>query len=221
MAEDIRNETHDLPFYAIPYESEHDGISHYLSGEQLFVQNGRFVILIALETQNMFFHQTYSLPADTQICHPGFSLRRSIQHSSFLGSAARSDLSPQEQSHPASRTVLLKMNLVNRPDIDSIILQVSPCFFLKARWTAESLRAIVGRGFRNLKPSSRNIRWHCRTPKSILNLFLTYADSTLPSQIPPVSPTSSGLNRSATPISEICSLLNFRGRPDFSSSTSP
>lgn len=55
--------------------------------------------------------------------------------------------------HAAARAVLLKVHLVGRPKIDTVILHQVLEFFLWAFCTAGSAWASAGRGLRNRKPS--------------------------------------------------------------------
>ena len=58
-----------------------------------------------------------------------------------------------------------------------------PWSFFCAFCRSGSACPIAGPGLRNRKPHCRNIRWHCRTPKSIPYPRSFHAASVLPSQI--------------------------------------
>jgi len=62
--------------------------------------------------------------------------------------------------HPAPRSLLLKMNFIERPEIHGIVFQESSEFFLCRFCRAGSPLAKTGRGLRKRKSMRRNRRWH-------------------------------------------------------------
>src|SRR5208337_2164061 len=71
--------------------------------------------------------------------------------------------------HLTSRPILLKMNFIQRPNVNIVIGHQPTDFFLKAFCASSSARAIKERGFLKRKPKSPKSLWHCRTPNLIPN----------------------------------------------------
>ena len=122
--------------------------------------------------------------------------------------------------HPASRTVLLKMNFIKRPQVDPFIPDYGSKFFLYSSCRAGSALAITGRGFRIRNPIWRKRRWHCLAPNEIPYCNWMNSDKVLPSQMLVPIPTSNGDCRRASPIFRNSSSPIRDGLPGRSRSTS-
>jgi len=120
--------------------------------------------------------------------------------------------------HPASRTVLLKMNFIKSPQVDLFIPGYGSKFFLYSSCCAESALAITGR---IRKPIWRKRRWHCLAPNEIPYFDWMNSDRVLPSQRLVPIPTSNGDRRRASPILRNSSSPRRDGLPGRSRSTSP
>src|SRR6202022_3049935 len=95
------------------------------------------------------------------------SYRAKISHAASRGRMQQDRvLGFRRNPHLASRTVLLEVHLVGSPEIYSRIHHQRLEFFLCAFCRSGSAWAIWGRGLRSRKPSCRNKRWHCLTPRS-------------------------------------------------------
>jgi hypothetical protein len=123
--------------------------------------------------------------------------------------------------HPASRTVLLKMNFIQCPQVDPSVLGYGSKFFLCSSCRSGSALAITGRGFRNRNPIWRKRRWHCLTPNEIPYCDWMNSDRVLPSHRLVPIPTSNGDRRRIPPIPRNCSSPSRDGLPGLSKSTSP
>ena len=84
--------------------------------------------------------------------------------------------------HAAPAAVLLEMDFVQRPEIDSRVDGESTEFFFTTACSSGSAWAISGRGLRSRKPNWRKSRWHWRTFRVTPNCFCTNADNKGPSQ---------------------------------------
>jgi hypothetical protein len=62
--------------------------------------------------------------------------------------------------HAASRSLLLEMDFIERPEIHSLVFYESSEFFLWRFCRAGSPLARTGRGLRRRKSMRRNRRWH-------------------------------------------------------------
>ncbi len=123
--------------------------------------------------------------------------------------------------HLASRAMLLEVHLVGGPEIYRTVLHQRLEFFLCAFCRSASAGASRGRGLRSRKPSCRNKRWHCRTPKSISYRSAIQAAKVLPSHRFPPNPISRGIWRRALLTSRSCFSFKRLGRPDRSPSRNP
>src|SRR6202008_1102673 len=150
------------------------------------------------------------------------SHRTKISHAAPRGSMQQDRvLGFWRNPHLASGAVLLEVHLVGSPEIHGRILHQRLEFFLCAFCRAGSAWAIRGRGLRRRKPSCRNKRWHCLTPKSISYRSAIQADKVLPSHRFPPNPISRGIRRSALLISLSCFSFDRPGRPDRSPPRNP
>jgi len=125
--------------------------------------------------------------------------------------------------HPqaAAGAVLLKMDLIQCPEVHVRRGIHRSEFFLCSTCRVTSARAITGRGLTKRNPHWRKNRRHCRAPRVTPKARWMWAASVFPSHRLPLKPKSTGRFRNRAWISTICGGVSRGGRPGRAPSCNP